>query len=415
MSQKIYDIKPPQKKEEKKSSNSDKKNKKSSKFWVGIGLFLLVIFAGIYFFIFHVEVKIWPETTGTQLEETFTINAGEDFSSNGTLKGTVFETEFFEEFKEFEATGTEDSATKAKGTIIIENKYWESNTPLLKGTRFESEDGKIFRTQDGVVVPKVRSEEGQVVPGKVEVEVVADEPGSEYNIKPTEFNIPGLEGDSSYNEVTAFSEEKMIGGAVGERTVITEEDIQVAREEILNSLLKEGKSALQKEKEEKFLLEEDSQFDYVIEEEEVTGRAGEAKESFSVKIRAKINALTFTRSDFIDLLKDRLVEDAEIMMEDSLVSEKKVYEDSISYNYKLANIDWEKGTADLDVEFAGEVFAGLNKSRLLEKASGNDRGEFEGFLQGKPFIREARVRFSPFGIGLISENEDRIKINLSFD
>ncbi|MGM0439218.1 MAG: hypothetical protein ACQEP3_02135 [Patescibacteria group bacterium] len=409
MTQKIYDIKPPEKVKKNKNRNQNNNQGKSRKFAGGLLAGIFLVLAIVFFFSFRVEIDIWPTTEGLELEEEITVDITSD-SLNGVLPGTIFETDFLEEYREFEATGVEDDETKATGTVVVQNTHWSQNQPLVEGTRFESEDGKIFKSKDGFIVPG-GSEDN---PGEVEVEVEADDVGSSYNIDPANFTLPGLEGSPSYEGVTAASEERMTGGAVGERTVISEEDIENAREEIINSLMEEGKSILKEGKGENYLLESDSQFTYEIEEEEVSGKVGEAAENFSVEIRARIDALTFEREDFNNLLLDALLDEVESSKENGLEGEKKVYEDSLSYNYEFLSVDWEEGKGELNVELAGEVYSDINESRLLENAQGSPRDSIKAVLEEKDFVREAEVKFKPFGIGSIPENTERIKINLNF-
>lgn len=405
MSQKIYDIKPPEQ-VKKKKSKSDKK-KRGKGFFIGIFAGLAFLFAVIFFFTFRVEIEIWPTTEGVELTRSFTVDIDED--SDADLKGTIFETDFLEEYKEFEATGFEDEDTRASGTLIVRNEHWGQNQFLIEGTRFESEDGKIFTATDGFMVPGGSSQD----PGETSVEVVAEDVGDSYNIEPSEFRLPGLQGSPSYQGVTAYSENEMSGGALGERTIISEEDITKAKEEIISSLLEEGKTILKEGKGEDFLME-DSQFNYKIEEENISGKEGEATDNFSAKIRARIDVFTFDEDEFEELLIEDLLEEAEPGEEGGLESEKRVYEESLSYDYELSDVNWSAGTANLDVEFAGEVYSDISRSGLTDRSKGDSRSQVKEFLESRDFIREASVRFKPFGVGAIPDNEGRIKIKLNF-
>ncbi len=379
-----------------------------------VGAIILAIFSIVYFFTFRVEVEIWPRTDAVELEKLFSVDISEEVL-NSVLPATIFETDFFEEIRTFSATGTETAETKATGTVTIENRHWDNNQPLIEGTRFESPDGKIFRAKDGVVVPGRRYEGGNIIPGKVEVEVIADEPGREYNIEPTEFILPGLRGAPSYEGVRAVSEKSMIGGAIGERTVVSQEDIERGREEVLQALLRQGKNILMSQKGEDFLFDHDSQFNYEIEAEEVSARPGEEADSFTVKIRTRIDSLTFREEDLRTILKKSILTEVDPIDEQNLERELKVYKESLSFNYGLENVDWERGTAQLRVNFVGEVYSSLSDFRLKEIAMGKSRSELESFLNNQDFIRESRVRFKPFGIGGVPDNSERIKIKTNFN
>ena len=405
MPQKIYDIKPPEQVKKKKSENENKKRGKG--FFIGIFAGLAFLFAIIFFFTFRVEIDIWPTTQGVELTRSFTVDIDED--SDSDLKGTIFETDFLEEYKEFEATGYEDQDTRASGTLIVRNEHWAQNQFLVEGTRFRSEGGEVFTATDGFMVPGGTSQN----PGETSIEVVADGVGSDYNIGPTEFTLPGLQGSPSHQGVTAYSENPMTGGALGERTVISREDIAGAKEELTSSLLEEGKTILREGRGDDFLME-DNQFSYEIEEEDISGSEGEAADSFSAKIRARVDVFTFDETEFKNLLVQSILEEVEPLEEGGLESEKKVYEESISYNYELRDVNWSAGTANLDVEFAGEIYSDISRARLIDRSKGDSRSQVEEFLEGRDFIREASVRFKPFGLGAIPDNEDRIRIKINF-
>lgn len=413
MSKKIYDIRPPEKRQS-YLADETKATKYSKGFFAKVAIILLAIFGTIYFFTFRVEIEIWPKTEAIELEKSFVVDATEEVL-NSVLPGTIFETDFFEEIRTFSATGIETANTKATGTVIIHNKHWDHNQPLIQGTRFETPDGKIFRATDGVIVPGRQYEGGVIIPGEVEIEVIADKAGREYNIDPTKFTLPGLKGAPSFEGVTAISKEPMIGGAIGERTVVSAEDIEKAREEVLQALLEQGQSILKSEKGDEFLFDDASQFSYNIEAEEISARPSEEAKQFTVKIRARINAFTFKKSDLRSLLKRSILTEVDTIKDNGLESSKEIYEDSLSFTYRLENIDWEKGTASLQIEFIGEIYSPISQSRLKDIAMGKSITDLEAFLENQAFIRKAVIKFKPFGVGAIPDNTERIKIETKFN
>ncbi len=414
MPQKIYDIKPPQEVSETKKDNSDgfKQKIKKSLFTGIISLFLVL--GIVYFFIFRVEIEIWPETRGFVLDSTLQVSVDNEILNNNSISGVIFETDFFEETRFFNSTGVKDSETNAIGTVIVKNKHWDNDQPLVVGTRFETADGKIFRAKDGFVVPARRVENGEVIAGEARVEVIADEPGRAYNIEPTNFTLPGLRGVSSYDNVSATSEEAMIGGAIGERLVVSIEDINNAKKEIFDDLIEQGISFLKSKKGSDYLLSEKSQYVYHIEEEEIGARVGEEIDRFSVKIRARISAFSFLKKDLENLLSYKIIASQEEILENGIRDEKSFYSESLSYNYSFSEINWGEGVGQLNANFSGEVYFAVNNSRLIETARGLSRDELEQFLNQKEFIREARVVFRPFGVGGMPEDPERIRIMLNF-
>lgn len=138
------------------------------------------------------------------------------------------------------ALGEESVEKEARGKIMIYNNFSAEPQRLIVRTRFETPEGLIYRIPESVVVPGKTS----AGPGSVEVEVVADEPGDKYNIKKTDFTIPGFKNDAErYKSFYARSVTEMAGGFVGKMKTVKEEDKKVAFDQIES----ETKSALEQE------------------------------------------------------------------------------------------------------------------------------------------------------------------------
>jgi hypothetical protein len=119
----------------------------------------------------------------------------------------------------YKTTGTKGSSSvssdlnqKAKGKVTIYNEYGKEPQQLVATTRISTSDGKIFRIIKGVTVPGTKEESGQLKPGSVEVDVIADQAGESYNINPSEFKIPGFKDSPKYDKFYAKSTVSMSGG-----------------------------------------------------------------------------------------------------------------------------------------------------------------------------------------------------------
>lgn len=143
---------------------------------------------------------------------------------------TFFETVTLTE--SFPATGGSGSnVQKSGGLVTIYNEYSEQSQVLVATTRILSEDEKVYRTVQSVVVPGKKTENGEIVPGKVEVEVRADGPGESYNKEPSRFTIPGLKGTPKYEYFYAKSEDSFTGGGKSgsEIFLVSSLDVEKAR------------------------------------------------------------------------------------------------------------------------------------------------------------------------------------------
>ena len=132
---KIYDIVPPNSKKEEgvRVSKKPKTGKKVSlKFLTPIIIVLLVVL-GIFFFMEgSASVKVYPVVDNVSFDETIYILPEE---ANIDLEENIIPGEYFEETLFFEnmydATGFDESAEKATGTITVCNEHQSGNSLKL--------------------------------------------------------------------------------------------------------------------------------------------------------------------------------------------------------------------------------------------------------------------------------------------
>lgn len=131
------------------------------------------------------------------------------------------------------ATGEEAVEMKARGKIVVYNNFSSESQRLIIRTRFETSEGLIYRIPESIMVPGKSIKNGVEIPGSLEVEVFADEAGEKYNIKKTDFTIPGFKSDASrYKNFYARSSTEMMEGFVGKRKTVTASDKQVALQNV---------------------------------------------------------------------------------------------------------------------------------------------------------------------------------------
>lgn len=121
---------------------------------------------------------------------------------------------------------------KATGTITIYNNFSDTPQTLIKNTRFQTSDGKIFRINDSVVVPGKKAG----APGSMQAKVSADSYGAQYNISATDFKIPGFKNTPKYNLFYAKSSSSMTGGVSGTISTVSPDDIAIASRDLKPSL-----------------------------------------------------------------------------------------------------------------------------------------------------------------------------------
>ena len=190
----------------------------------GFGSFATVIAAIILLIGIAVAVisTIFYRAYVTVTPYTFTANVNATFqaaTSSDTLpyqKVTATDTVT----KTVATSGSQHVENHASGTITIYNSYSASCQRLITNTRFSTSNGLIFRIHDAVVIPGYTTSGGTKVPGTVQAVVYADQAGDSYNVGPSTFNIPGLQGTPQYSGVYAKSTAAMAGGFIGDQAVV---------------------------------------------------------------------------------------------------------------------------------------------------------------------------------------------------
>lgn len=140
--------------------------------------------------------------------------------------------------QEVPADGTETVSEKATGTLTVVNETSDPQNWVVN-TRFESPGGLIYRAQNPVSVPAASNG----TPGRVDVKVVADQPGAQYNIGLADFTVPGLKGSPQFESIYATAKTPLAGGFEGERAVVTggsEGDVRASMNSQLTQELQES-------------------------------------------------------------------------------------------------------------------------------------------------------------------------------
>lgn len=223
--------------------------------WGGAILSLAaLLFFGFSLLFAGATVEVEPRSAQASIDGNF------EASPNAPVAGLTYQVITIERegSEVVKASGEADVERRASGVIIVENDYSKALQRLIKNTRFEAPDGKIYRINESVDVPGQRIEGGKTLPGAVEVTVYADSPGEAYNRGLTDFTIPGFKGDPRYGKFTARSKTPMTGGFVGRERVVSDDELAAARSRIRDSLAGELKGAARAQMPAGFILFDDA-------------------------------------------------------------------------------------------------------------------------------------------------------------
>ena len=215
------------------------------KLYLWLVVFLVLIGAGFILFgsFASAVVTVVPKQATLSLNEVITA-----YDKPTSAEELAFKIMSIEESasKMITAKGVEKVDKKASGQITVYNSKSVISQKLISSTRFESPTGLIFRIPSAVVVPGfTKNAKGEITPGRVEVKVIADQPGSNYNLGLVDWTIPGFKNDPKYKNFIGKSKTPMTGGASGERRVADKTDEAKTREELKQVLTDKLKARAQ--------------------------------------------------------------------------------------------------------------------------------------------------------------------------
>lgn len=237
------------------------------------------------------------------------------------------------------ATGKLFKGENAKGAITVINL---SNAPwdLAARTRFQTEDGLVFRTPIPVRVPAAKPG----VPGTLNVNVIADEfdtngqvIGARGNIQPSKFFLPGIKNPENKKKLYGESKNSMTGGITQITKTVSEEDIKAAGEAAKREVAKAAPEDLKKYLGDQNLIKKTNlsllaeRHLVEVSEPSVTvnpGLVGSTIDQFEVTATYTASGVAFDRQELVNALKERLMTrvdpDKKIL---------KVEEDDLSYKF----------------------------------------------------------------------------------
>ncbi len=219
--------------------------------WVVVGGFLLLLGVALGLSFRGASVAVTPKVSFVTIDQS--LSATQKKGSSALL----FETISLSKSDEIliPADTEKRVSEKARGIIVIYNNFSEKPQRLINKTRFENEEGLIYRIDRSIVVPGMTKKDGKTLPGSIEATIFADSPGEEYNIPPSDFTIPGFKSDPArFKGFFARSKTPIAGGLQGLLKTPSEASEHGARMALREKLQSEIVGEIPKQTKEGYLL-----------------------------------------------------------------------------------------------------------------------------------------------------------------
>ncbi len=374
---------------------------------------ILILIAGAWYVIFKLpsaEINLFMRKASAEFSESVEITVDETMYSIKTPGKIILAGEVLTSTQNmqmtFKANGIEQAKEKARGILTVSNSFSSAPQIFVAMTRFESPSGKIFRVEKQITVPGSKVQNGKIIPSSIDIEVVADQPGDDYNLSPMSgWKIPGLKGTSKYNGFSAENKKPMSGGYVGEHLTATEEDKKSAEESVTTSL-KDALSA------QTLVLLSDS---LKVPEEGVSFRITKKEyqypkddlEHFTIFAEGEMKQFAFDEG----MLKEAIMEKAK----KSLSGDIPMKATQFNVSYSAFQPDFDDGKMTVKVQGNILFMPDLDDETLKNELAGKTRSEMQRIIFSIPGLENAETSLEPkwaFWVNSVPQSKNRIFIGI---
>lgn len=400
MVKKIVDILP-KKKEKVLFPKKERKKIKFPKFYFLLILIFLILLTAILISttFARVKIQIWPKSEEKNFEEKIIVDTN---LKNIDFKEKKIPGEILEMEKEIEDTffSTGKILKKAEGKIRIYNQYTTQEEKWREGTRFVSDEGKIFLAKNSFVVPGAKTKEGKLEPSFVDVEVIAAEGGEDYNIGPSKFSVVAFKGTERFFKYWGESFEPMKGG--GEAKTVKKEDLENALNSLKEKIAKQlGKEILKKETPENKIFPEDA-ISVEILDQNFSAKEGDEVEKFVLKIKAKIKTVLLDKENLQKFLEKEFYS--------NFGQGKKILKETEKLSVSSSVVNFENGKFLIFLRDSVKVLPEIETAIIKKEIAGEKIAEAKKKLENFKGIEKMKMNIFPFWISKIPENLEKIEV-----
>lgn len=376
-------------------------------------VFLVILLGGItgvlslQFFLAKAHVNVWPNTREVTAKVHMAASAG---AAQADVEQKSIPALVIREEKSltrlFPATGTSTEQGRAKGIVRVFNGFSTFPQKLVSQTRFLSEDGKLFRSLGAVVVPAGHMEGGKIIAGSLDIEVIAAESGEEYNIGPSNFSLPGLFGNPAYTTITGKSFEPMAGGSKTEISIVTESDLNAARDALVAELQQEVRALLEGKVPEDMVLLAQA-LDLQVVQAFSPIKAGAVLDSFNFSAKVQGAATLFSKADVANAARTLLVDLAQ--------DGESIAEDTLYIEYENMEMNMSSQSLSFDMQAFSSLAKEIDPVELKARLAGTSREEAALLLSQNPSLQKAEILLFPFWLATLPQDPAHIEITVVID
>lgn len=372
--------------------------------WSMLAVVALLLLILAYFFLPKVSIKIQVRAENFAKTQDLQISSQEPTSlEKNIFAGNLIDLTQEKEEK-FPATGKKNLGGKANGTLTLYN-YWDSSAQdLEKGTKF-SASSKTYISKSSARIPGTSIRGGNIVPGTTTVEIEAENPGEDYNVKAGRFTIVGLEAVQQ-EKIYGQSSKDLSGGFSKEVNVISQGDFDQAKDKLSKALNEALNQELTEKAQGLEILEKAIQIETI--EVKSSAEVDTEASEFTLKVKERLRTMIFDRSSF-----DKFVIEA---MEKQVPYDKMI---SLGPNDSILPTNIEPKYAhqvlNLKVEVTAKISSRVDTEKVKKDLLGKGKSTAEDYLNNLAGAIGFQMDFSPkFWLKRIPNYSRSLKVELEY-
>ena len=359
---------------------------------------LLITFLGLFLynqFATMAKVKIFVEAKSVEIEQVLTGKEGAEEIDFENLIIPIKIEESTESLSDsITATGKAFKGEKAKGVVRFTFFYKESTCPAVDSPIVSLNVGHIVTT--GEYTFKVTSAVEIACNAAADVSVEAAEIGEQYNLgSGQQFSVQGYTVGYSEGEVRGLNGAAFTGGSKEEYTVLSQQDVDNAVEQLTTTALEEVKSDLRENAKGWEIIEDTILSEVDKKSIKTDKKVGEEASTVNLDLTIKGSATYYLTTGLTEALTDLLRQKAD---EDNLFESENDLElvlgDEIETNLSVEDSD--KNVVKIKIVAKSKVKPKVDKTEIENTLRGMDWDEGREYVNSLNYAdRKAEFVFTP--------------------
>jgi hypothetical protein len=359
-------------------------------------LIVLWVFAAVVLPKATLAVKTDSQDIDSSLDVTFDTKATSVNVDDGVVPATI-EQNVKTTTQSAPATGQQNNGEKAEGQVVLSSDDITICAPnkqitIPAGTGVSTNGLTYITQQSGTIGRK-----GNTCIFDTTVGVVASKGGANYNVSSASFTVQG------YSNVTGKSSGAINGGTDEITKVVTQSDINAAKEKLAAQVDSVAKDELSSRLEDKGLYVVKESFSPGNPEVTASAKAGDQVDSVTVTQKTTYTMTGAKKDDIEDLIKASIEDQID-------KSKQEVLNTGLDKGvFKLQSQD---GTSKVLMGLAVTSLAGprLDDEAIKTQVAGKKANEAKEILKSYPGVTDVEVNYSPFWVSSIPKKTSKIKI-----